>query len=492
VSFDPLLSAWLLTGRGDEPASRPVHEIVIGSEEHFITALQEGGQVYPLGESLDAPDLSALKGLSLLSAGGMPFLVAASLERGRTLHWSTPHWLFTRVLGPMAGLDDLFWRGLAWAARKPFVLRGLPPIVTMRVDDVAGRGVLFDQSPLYWVENAIHSGFKPWLGLFIYNLTSQTVSQLHGMIQSGDATAFPHAFGRPPRTPEIDFPYYEDALPFRADSYDEFIYFDHQRGIPFSDAEVAKGLAAVDRWYHAMAPLPMSTVALPHWYELGSNASAHIRTKWGAEFIGDVIAPDSPLVLGVPWLKVGPYRKYEEPGDAYPHSGLNRSGRPLYYADFVNLGGSLFFNCVTEIRDVTGYEWSPDNDVQATVRRGVSQILRAIDGMALATLFTHETDFIYKIQPENWAAIMRGVEREIRSRGPIQMTLDDGIRTVRATHTSSLASCDFDAQSGKVNVRFTGSADVPTGLYLYTGEGDAVETRLVEVPAFEGEITLTL
>ena len=40
------------------------------------------------------------------------------------------------VKGPMYGLDDLVWRSLVWAARKPFVMQGMPPLVTMRVDDV--------------------------------------------------------------------------------------------------------------------------------------------------------------------------------------------------------------------------------------------------------------------------------------------------------------------------------------------------------------------
>jgi len=92
----------------------------------------------------------------------------------------------------------VLWRSLVWAARKPFALRGLPPLVTMRVDEVAGQGVLWQQSPLYWVHLANRHGFKPWLGLFIYNLTEPAVNELRDLIQRDQATAFPHAFGRAP------------------------------------------------------------------------------------------------------------------------------------------------------------------------------------------------------------------------------------------------------------------------------------------------------
>jgi len=33
------------------------------------------------------------------------------------------------------GIDDLFWRSLVWAARKPFVVRGYPRLWTVQMDD---------------------------------------------------------------------------------------------------------------------------------------------------------------------------------------------------------------------------------------------------------------------------------------------------------------------------------------------------------------------
>ena len=212
-------------------------------------------------------------------------LVASQLENGRLLHWASTGWMHTAVLGPMMGMDDLFWRGLVWAARKPYALRGLPPLMTMRIDDVAGRGGLFNQSPLYWVENAVQEGFKPWLGLFIYNLSAPAVNQLPraGAGQAGNG--FPACLWASNRSPEMNYFYYEDALPLRANEYDEFIYFDHHHGIPWPDSEARRGMEAVDRWYQAHMPLPKSKMALPHWGEMGDNIISHIAEKWGAEYM---------------------------------------------------------------------------------------------------------------------------------------------------------------------------------------------------------------
>jgi len=45
--------------------------------------------------------------------------------------------------GFMMGVDDLFWRSLVWAARKPFVVRGYPRRFAVQMDDAdlgwAGR-----------------------------------------------------------------------------------------------------------------------------------------------------------------------------------------------------------------------------------------------------------------------------------------------------------------------------------------------------------------
>ncbi len=438
---------------------------------------------------LRVPPLAAADDAVLLTADRRPLMSAMAVGHGRVVQWATSRWLRTNILGPLAGLDDVLWRSLVWAARKPFALRGLPPLVAMRVDDVAGRGALWQQSPLYWVHVANRRGFKPWLGLFIYNLTEPAVNELRDLIERGQATAFPHAFGRPPRSPESEFYYYEHALPLRAADYDEFIYFDHHRGRPWSDDEAARGLAAVDEWYAAHMPLPMSSYALAHWYEMGSNVMAHVRDRWGAEFIGKVNDINLPLANQVPWLKSGPFRRYEKPGTCF-FDPSRRGDRPVYYADFVNLGGCQFFNCVTEIRDVAGYEWKPDNDVVGTVERGVRQLRRALEGMALAVLFTHETDYIHKICPEAWADEIAQVAMGIAGYNSIYVTLDEGVRYVRAIRTSHLRSCCYEMATGEVIATLVGHTDVLTHFYLFTEAGEEIAAMLVEVPVFDGETTV--
>jgi hypothetical protein len=484
VSFDPALSCRL----ADTPAGETAHATRLQvNAGHPVTARYTPGQELALVAALDLAPIPPGETLVAAAEGGQALLVARTAGQGREVHWAAVEWMDSGVLGAMAGLDGAFWRALVWAARKPFCLRGFPPVVTMRVDDVAGWGRLWQREPLFWVKDAIQAGFKPWLGLFIYNLEEETINDLRELLLSGEATAFPHAFGRPPRDERTAHLYYSpDALALRSERYDEFIYFDHQNARPWSDAEAARGLAAVDEWYRARGPLPISKCALGHWYEMGANTARHVRETWGCEFIGKLMDFDLPLSAGIPWLRQGPFRLHEEPGESLPHTNKASSHRPVYYADTLQADGVRFFNSVTEIRDDAGYEWAPDGDAAASIGRGVRQLRRALDAMALASLFTHETDYIYKIEPQGWSEIISGIAEGIAAYQPLQMTLDEACGLLRATRASRLRGCRLDRESGEVLVTFEGQADRPTYFHIFHEQDTDLAGDRREVPPFDG------
>jgi hypothetical protein len=481
VSFDPQISCRLTGESRVDSKLGAIVEIEIAGGDHTITQNHPANERIALLSELEVAHVPA--GVRLAGSGSLAFLSANQLEKGRMLNWASASWMHSSVLGPLAGLDDLFWRGLVWAARKPLCLRGLPPMMTMRVDDVAGWGGLWGQSPLYWLEAANQLGFKPWLGLFIYNLPGATVSQLREYLVRGQATAFPHAFGRPNRDPTDHYFYYEDALPLRAETYDEFIYFNHQQQESWPDVESARGMQAVDAWYRSHAPLPLSPCVIPHWGEIGSNVIEHVHDRWGGDLIATYHGIDAPLD-GAPWLVGGPFRNFETPGSAL-FDRNNRGDRPVYYADFQNFAGRQFFHCFTEVRNDTGYEWAPDNDVEATAQRGLSQLKRAFDSMALPTLFTHETDFIYKIRPENWHEILKRIAQGVAAYNPLQVTLDDGMRSVRATKTSTFKECFYEPETCEIQAVFTGQTDVPTSFYVFTEADQGIASTMVQVPVFK-------
>ncbi len=504
VSFDP---DWP-SGESSSMPDSGTAGILTFNVHHYITGLHAEGDTVRCFSPFSLKKVS-LEGMTpLVYEGGSPFLLVSGEGLPHHVTFASEDWMKTYYLGPLMGLDDCLWRSMVWAARKPFILRSLPPLVTMRVDDVAGRGEIWGKSPFYWVGTAVKYGFKPWVGLFIYNLDTTAVNEMRSYLLSGNVTEAPHAFGRPNRSgvkvlkvkngaviPGQDFYagfYYNPAaMPLRETDYDEFIYFDHQKGVPWSDEEAERGLEAADKWYAGNQPFPMSKYLIPHWYEIGHNVISHVTGKWGIEYIAMNKDIDLPYADTVPWIKAGPFRLYEKPGTSTNNPAM-RGKNPVYYADFVNIDGQRLFDCFTEIRDVAGYEWAPDNQVESSAERGITELRRALSGMDLAVLFTHETDYIYRINPENWDEQMKLVAEGIRDYHPMMMTSDDALRIVRAHKTSHLVNGTFYPAGGSMSVALSGNTDTTTYLYVFKEMNGRIEQKLVEIPEFTDHTVLSI
>ena len=159
--------------------------------------------------------------------------------------------------------------------------------------------------------------------------------------------------------------------------------------------------------------------------------------------------------------------------------------RSSYSADFIELAGEQFFAFSSTISDITGYELEPDNDIEATADRGIRTLRRGLESKAVAVLFTHETDYIFRVKPENWDAIFQRISRGIAPYNPVYLTTDDALKIIRAHHTSAITQSRFDKATGKLEITLSGHAEVPTNVWVYTESNGAVQEMRVNIPAFE-------
>lgn len=416
----------------------------------YITALQPLPISYTLRFPATQRGLTPDTGSATLATlGSDPLLVVDTYGFGRAVQWSTINWIGTGALGPVSGMDDLIWRSIVWAARKPFVLQGLPPFVTFRIDDVVG--------PYTWVNTAVSHGFKPWVGIFMDEVTE--IPTLKTLVDSGNVTAAIHAR-----------------------SYDDSFYFDHQGGTDLPDAVMEQNYLDGSAW-HTLHQIPISKVVVPHYYEIGTNAFAGLA-DWGVEFVLIPMLPGN--AYGAPRLLLGPFFETSNPCS----SGC---GLPFYYADALPVPGHPEFDgdfhvVITEIRDLGGYEWFPSDEpgyLQDTIDRGVAQLKRALNGMELATVFTHE-EFIHNITTQNWDTIMAGVAAGVAGYQPEYVTLDYASQYVRATLTSQIASSIYNPVSGMLETTLIGLTDMPTRFYLFTETAGTIFSQFVSVPTFSG------
>jgi hypothetical protein len=432
--------------------------INISNTSHFITqyhapdTYNTTNNVISLLRSWSLSQTSNLIGavnLASMSSGGqtISLLQAASYGNGRIVKWCGYDWIFENYLGPVYGMDDLIWRGIVWAARKPFVMQGLPPMVTMRVDDVEGfNGGATDH--FIWIQICNEFGIKPWCGTYYTNIRTSDIPILKGLVDNNLATSSPHAIN----------------------GFD-FIYFNHN-GLSTFDAAANVRNA---RNFYIQNSLKISKYVVPHFYELSSQALGELHAM-GAEFIGIHMRPDNFYSSETPWLNCEPYRinRY-----GYAHDDV----RPVFYGGYVNLSGIEFFNCVVEIRDDGGYEWFPDNNVTTTTARGIRHLRRSFNSMVLASLFTHEY-FLEEITINNWREIIRQITSNISGYNPEYCSMDYAIQYIRAKNNIKIT--DVVENSSNIEIHYSGSNDLNTKCYLFSENNGQITYKLVSLPEING------
>lgn len=486
-SFDPHLfdfeSSFNIPGYTPAVTS---HEIdIITSPAHYITKLHINDSYHPTNNkiplmigvgdipitiSLSQSDFTLSEGINLATMTNgsetAPLLQVTSSGAGRIVKWTSYNWMFDEplVLGPAFGMDDLIWRGIVWAARKPFVMQGLPPMITMRVDDVGGTSPYY-LDDLRWLKISNEFGFIPWCGTFIDDVATNFYPTLKHYVDVDSATAIPHAL-----------------------TYERFIY-ENQQGLPDFDP-----VENIDYAWNVFADhsIPVSSFLVTHWYLLSSDAIPELSNK-GVEFIGTHIPYDRwPDNYPGSWINCGPYR-LERNGWG------GRGGSPYFYAgelDWTIDGQNYnFFNCLTEIQDDGGYEWHPDFDVNIATARGIRHLRRAINSMALPTLFTHE-DRIWMIESE-WrqtlASITSGLAASYPEYDLEYKSMDDACKYIRAKENINISS--VRTRTGYIDIRCSGDNDMATKCHLFTESAGQIKFVLVELPqisAASGTVVVTV
>ncbi len=469
-----------------------------GSTMHYITSLHETNELLVLSNS-NSQSVMTVAGLKLpandtavATLEGAPFVVVTKHGAGRAVQWTSYDWILSMVQGPVNGLDDLVWRGFVWAARKPFVMRGLPNFVTVRVDDVTGNEATSGPQPtaFWWVHAMTNAGFKPFLALFtddiVYESTAYPgdgrLNDLSNLVASGVVTASVHSFSATQTGPT------------------NFFFFNHATGTNYSDAEMAQNFQRGTDFLTDNR-IPSSTVVVAHFSEMGTNAFNGL-TNWGVQFVMILVVPGQVAYTtpGAPWLMAGPYRLYETPQQA-------QTDLPAYYADWLTIPNhpelnGKFFDVCTELHDNgRGGDWAPGADnVDGAIARGTQMLKRSFDSLILATLYTHEfyidqsdgpADFA-AVTTNNFSTMLSAITNNLAPYHPIYVTMEYACQYVRATRTSVLANADADPRTGQITATFTGYTDLPITSYYYTGVDSGITNVAATVPMFSGGTNIVL
>ena len=293
-----------------------------GSNPHYIAAMQKkflgdppGDFVYNFHvdqnnilQTATSTVLTNASGTVIARIGSNPLIVAASYGLGRAVHFGTLDYLRADRFGFLMGIDDLFWRSLVWAARKPFVLRGYPRLWAVQMDDTNtgwGFRVRDIYDPAYTGNVAPDGTGGPWkLTGFVYtdNLPagSSERTSVAADIRDGLLKVAPHTFGNV--------------------TYGNLYWNDGSGAL--TDTQWLANISQVLAWRDGLGgndAISTSRSLVPHYWDLSDNTGYDLWNSLGIRYLTSIQKPgfqdyaDVSINGGAERPHARPFWLYEQP-----------------------------------------------------------------------------------------------------------------------------------------------------------------------------------
>jgi hypothetical protein len=476
VCFDGYLNEYAeplrsLLGVSGESAVAKRSRVQIQRDDHFITSTREQGLALFFTQPVDLTRLDGLGATAseqvlLRTDDQWPALLARPYGQGRVVVWTLAPQVWTKAsFGHAMGLDDLFWKGIVWAARKPFVMKAMPPFVTYLEDDGSSSynhfrylDVFNDHGYLPHVELHINDIDK-----VLHDIKGQDSQAMKAKADAGLAEFGAHAF-----------------------TYDHHIYFDHAARQPYPDDVIAENFRLVDQKFNTWG-VPLSRFSNPHFGEVGLNALSYQRDR-GIEFLGAL------LPLGVAWfeqdparkeLKLGPYGLGGFVFDAMPDHpeffGVNALIMPRQMTGVPMVASEFLWNYT-----IFWDEHPAGNDLEGAARQALAQMRLGLDSLFFGELYTHEQR-IAVLSMRELDEILTLIDRGLAKHQFIHRHYEYIAEYARSKVQSRLSRVTVD-DGGQVTCDLTGATSLTTSLYLFTATDGAIQQRFVDVPPFKGSV----
>ena len=488
-----------------------------GATPHYVTGLQVRFPTTPTGDLIyqfhtddngvqgTAPSTVLLNGHGtvLASIGSDPLLTVTTFGSGRAVNFGTYDYLRADRFGFLMGLDDLFWRSLVWAARKPFVLRGYPRLFAIQQDDPvagwAGRiGDLSDPALTGTVQSDGTGG--PW--------------KVTGMIQTDNLD--PGSAERQTILNLINAGRLQVAPHTVTGGSGGDLYWTGENPAALTDSQWLTNLNALLTFQNGNGStgsfngtsdfMPFASSMVPHFWDLSNNTGFDLWNSLGIRYITEIQKPgvyfeQTPAKGPAQRLMLHPFRIYELP----PTYGNPNERWPIFWADDYTVGSrtglapKTFFGFATQLLGFTypsfDAVWprSIDGITFATsLENWQVYAWRFWSSMAPVQVYTHDGGNMANSTDQERRQFITTYSPWLAARGARHVYMQDMGAYLRARTKSVLASGTVTPTA--ISLNFTGSATdangatVPTKTLVFYGDN---EGSLVDVPGFTNGSTIS-
>jgi hypothetical protein len=482
VSFDGDLGSYcgaLLKIFNAGIAGSPVlcSKIKTVNTNHYITGTRELYDDITLDKPVElwpveSPRYGFSESSPLQTLSNWPFVITNVHGKGRVVLFTSSIKLWTfEILGHACGLDDVFWKSIVWAAKKPFVIYGMPPFASALVDDCSGS-----YNHFRYVDTMNKYGWLPHLEIYLEDI--DRVMHDENYADSNKIKSL-----------------YDEGLAdfgIHGLTYNNLMWFDHINRIPLSDEHLAENFKKYDSYLKKWGIKP-SRLENCHFGEIGRNALPYLKER-GIEYLA------MPLPFDAAWFDVPEKIKPIEPPGPYHHQGYNMGDIPED-PHFFSLRSKLDSKnrTTTTFKPQVDFLWNntmfwdenPRTNVEEAARIAVLQIRRGIDARFFGQTVAHEQR-INMVNMEEWEEIYARLQDGLKKYELIFRSSEYICDYARSHYNTGIKSINVNRQTGKINCTLEGEARVITALEVYTNNEDSVECRFHDVPSFTGEVSVEI
>lgn len=461
-----------------QPGRTPLAESCFktASVDHFITGTRELVDDVCSDSPVDVwpidTDAAAFAGQVLLRTdAGQPMVIATNAGRGRAVLFTTSVGLWMKdAVGHAWGLDDVFWKSIVWAARKPFAIYPMPPFATALVDDCSGS-----YNHFRYLDTMNRHGWLPHVEIYLEDIdrvmhdeTYRDSQKIKSLYDAGLAEFGVHGL-----------------------TYDKLMWFDHANRTPLPDDVLRKNFEFYDECMAKWGIKP-SRVENMHFGEIGRNALPFLKER-GIECLSMAL----PFDTG--WFDVPEKTPPFQPPGPYHLRGHYLGELPE--DEYFFLTRSIFepkdFS-TTAVARRADYLWdntifwdeSPRTNIERAAQTVVLQVRRGIDSRFFGLNVTHEQR-VAVVRMDEWDEIWDRVDAGLRKYALIHRPWEYIFDYARSRHHTTLSAVQTGGDNGDIHCNLTGQTFLTTMLEIYTDDGDGVACRHCDVPSFTGSTCVT-
>jgi len=376
-----------------------------------------------------------------------PMAFATRWGQGRAVQWAVNPRLWRRgALGHLGGLDDLFWRGIVWTARKSFVTHMVPPFVTMSFDDCSGW------HGFRYLDVCTRHGYTPLVSLYLDRIRESHRPLLRAKAAAGEILLNTHGW-----------------------DYYRLHYWDFGSA-DFNEEEVKLLFEQEDEFYRWLGAEPCRVVVC-HFGEMGVRSLPHLKQR-RRTFIR------TPTQLSV--LRADQF--LTEARDGYwPYGSME-----CFYDYAPDDNDFLFFGSFNarHLADfLTGATlWlreSPGNNLEKAAEQAAWQVRNGLMNGFFGDVLTHEQK-LEVLTLEEWDHILERASQKTTRCEQIFSNHNHIAAYLRSKDRTRLAKV-VRADDGSLSCLLSGTAEQSLRLSVFRDMDGGVERTFVDVPAFSGQ-----